>query len=110
MALVPAWQGERGRIGFDSGRVNGGRAADLHELIHVYAPNGNRFLAEGLAVYGHQHLGGHPAFPNFRRDLAEMVRGVATPELMQAIERVATPEPLERVHAQGEALAGGFVG
>jgi len=60
MALIPAWRGERGQIIFGAKRVNAGEAATVHEMIHVYAPNANRFLAEGLAVYGHDLLGGPP--------------------------------------------------
>ena len=63
MALIPAWRGERGQMIFGAKRVNAGEAATVHEMIHVYAPNANRFLAEGLAVYGHDLLGGHVPTP-----------------------------------------------
>src|SRR5262245_45827735 len=63
MALIPAWRGERGQMIFGAKRVNAGEAATVHEMIHVYAPNANRFLAEGLAVYGHNLLGGHVPTP-----------------------------------------------
>jgi hypothetical protein len=52
MALIPAWGGERGQMIFGAKRVNVGEAATVHEMIHIYAPNANRFLAEDLAVYG----------------------------------------------------------
>jgi hypothetical protein len=45
------------------------KAAILHELVHVFFPNGNRFLAEGLAVHLQDSLGGNPAFPNFGKPL-----------------------------------------
>jgi hypothetical protein len=63
MALIPAWRGERGQMVFGAKRVNAGQAATVHEMIHVYAPNANRFLAQGLAVYGHDLLRGHPPTP-----------------------------------------------
>ncbi len=50
---------------FPAWRVNAGKAAILHELAHVFFPNGNRFLAEGLAVYlqaGHWRQSGVSEF------------------------------------------------
>src|SRR5687767_1764421 len=44
MALIPAWRGERGQMIFGAKRVDAGEAATVHEMIHVYAPNANRFL------------------------------------------------------------------
>src|SRR5262245_26238075 len=44
-ALVPAWEGSRGRMEFPLWRVSTGKAAIAHELTHVFFPNGNRFLA-----------------------------------------------------------------
>jgi hypothetical protein len=72
MALIPAWRGERGQMIFGAKRVDAGEAATVHEMIHVYAPNASRFLAEGLAVYGHDLLGGPPAYPNFGKSLDEI--------------------------------------
>ncbi len=46
-------------------RARDSTGALLHEIVHIYAPNNNRFLAEGLAVYLHAKLAGNPAFPNF---------------------------------------------
>src|SRR5438105_3355781 len=77
MALVPAWRGQRGQMISGARRVNAGEAATIHELIHVYAPNANRMLAEGLAVYGHDKLGGHSAFPNWGRNLHQFVAAEA---------------------------------
>jgi hypothetical protein len=109
MALVPAWRGERGQMIFGAKRVQAGEAATVHEMIHVYAPNANRFLAEGLAVYGHDLLGGPPAFPNFGKSLDEIAVRSASRELLIALERTATPAPLEDVLKEGEAIAGSFV-
>jgi hypothetical protein len=50
-------------------RVRDNSGALLHEVVHVYAPNPNRFLAEGLAVYLHTKLAGNAALPNFGEDL-----------------------------------------
>ena len=109
MALVPAWRGERGQMIFGAKRVNAGEAATVHEMIHVYAPNANRFLAEGLAVYGHDLLGGPPAYPNFGKSLDEIAIRSASREMATALERTATPAPLENVSQDGEAIAGSFV-
>lgn len=73
-ALVPAWERRSGVLEFPPLRVVSGKAAILHELTHVYLPNGNRFLAEGLATYLQAHLGRNPAFPNFGRPLHGLAR------------------------------------
>jgi hypothetical protein len=109
MALIPAWRGERGQMIFGTKRVNAGEAATVHEMIHVYAPNANRFLAEGLAVYGHDLLGGPPAYPNFGKSLDDIAARSANRELAIALERTPTPNPLEAVSKEGEAIAGSFV-
>ena len=87
MALIPAWRGERGQMIFGAKRVNAGEAATVHEMIHVYAPNANRFLAEGLAVYGHDLLGGPPAYPNFGKSLDDIAGRSAKRELAMVLER-----------------------
>ena len=109
MALVPAWRGERGRMIFGSRRVNAREAAAIHEMIHVYAPNANRMLAEGLAVYGHDTLGGNRAYPNFGADIHRLAAPLATKAVLLTLERVGTPDPLEKVLPDGEAVAGSFV-
>lgn len=109
MALIPAWRGERGTMIFGAKRVNAGEAATVHEMIHVYAPNANRFLAEGLAVYGHDLLGGPPAYPNFGKSLDDLAARSVNREVAIALERTPTPNPLETVSKEGEAIAGSFV-
>jgi hypothetical protein len=78
MALVPAWYGKIGYIFFPDSVVNRGRAATVHEVTHVFAPNANRFLAEGLAVYTHEHLMGPSAFPNFGADVKMLAKNTQT--------------------------------
>lgn len=111
MALVPGWRGERGTMLMPLQRVKGNDAASLHELVHVYAPNGNRFLAEGLAVYAHEALKGRPAHPNFGRDLHEMARERTGDISLVALDKVPTPNDLghqaEPVNAY--VAAGSFV-
>ena len=68
-SLVPAWSGRAGYMEFPTWRVASRKAAIMHELVHVLFPNGNRFLAEGLAVHLQDSLGGNPAFPNFGKPL-----------------------------------------
>jgi hypothetical protein len=135
-ALVPAWDGCRGRMEFPLWRVRAGKAAILHELVHVYLPNGNRFLAEGLAIYLQAVLGGNPAFPNFGRPLHDVTRAhlrelvpardtagemalasidlaaldaVPTPNplALRAVERPGIEEP--RAQAAIYAIAGSFL-
>jgi hypothetical protein len=72
-SLVPTWSGRLGYMEFPTWRVAARKAAILHELVHVFFPNGNRFLAEGLAVHLQDALGGNPAFPNFGKPLHRTV-------------------------------------
>ena len=114
-ALVPAWHGRRGRLEFPLGRVVARKAAIAHELIHVYFPNGNRFLAEGLAIYLQSILGENPAFPNFgrplhdvaRERLREMAPGLLAEDVsalaavnLAELDAIPTPNPLALTAAQ----------
>ena len=101
-ALVPAWEGHRGAMEFPAWRVAAGKAAILHELVHLYLPNGNRFLAEGLATYLQACLGGNSAFPNFGRPLHDVARdclieiageSATALDSVQLVELDATPTP-----------------
>src|SRR5436190_20394621 len=109
-SLVPAWHGQSGHMEFPSWRVTAGEPAIAHELAHVFFPNANRFLAEGLAVCLQAKIGGNPAFPNFgtalhvlaRERLEQMlprfVRGEPTPLdhlHLAELDKIATPAPLE---------------
>jgi hypothetical protein len=108
-ALLPASVGRRGRMEFPAWRVVAGEAAIMHELVHVYFPNGNRLLAEGLAIYLQATIGKHPAFPNFGRPLNDVLLELLPkmiPELGRGdpgglaqlrvanLDRIATPSPL----------------
>jgi hypothetical protein len=108
-SLIPAWYGHRGRMEFPAWRVIAGEAAIMHELVHFYFPNGNRLLAEGLAVYLQAKIGGNPAFPNFgtpldeavREHLSEMVPEFTYGDLkslapihLAGLDAIATPNPL----------------
>jgi hypothetical protein len=94
---------------FPAWKVVAGEAAITHELVHVFFPNGNRLLAEGLAIYLQALIGGNPAFPNFGmplhdvvgESLSAMVPGFAhgSAEGLEKIriadlDRIATPSPL----------------
>jgi hypothetical protein len=112
-ALVPAFQGNRGFVEMPSRRVGDGTGALLHEIVHIYAPHRNRFLAEGLAVYLHAKLAGNPAFPNFGEDLGRLAaRDMPGVETLHALNVVRTPQPLGAVLDEKTAyvLAGSFVG
>jgi hypothetical protein len=108
-SLVPASLGRRGRMEFPAWKAIAGEAAIAHELTHVFFPNGHRLLAEGLAVYLQDKIGGNPAFPSFgtplhqvaRELLREMVPEFAAgkPESLAKIrladlDKIATPSPL----------------
>lgn len=135
-SLVPAWFGHPGRMEFPARRVAAGRAAIMHELVHVLFPNGNRLLAEGFAIALQAMLGGNPAFPNFGTPLHALARTLVpamVPEFspgepaslarlrLEALDAIATPAPLaltvagtvygEDPHGQAHLypLAGSFV-
>jgi len=95
---------------FPSWRVASRKAAIAHELVHVFFPSGNRFLAEGLAVYLQAEIGGNPAFPNFGRPLHELARKLLREMIpsfspghpdslaqlhLADLDAIATPSPLE---------------
>jgi len=85
----------------------------LHEIVHIYAPHENRFLAEGLAVYLHAKLAGNPAFPDFGVSLRTLAGpGLSGVESLDALNSVRTPRPLGTVMDERTAyvLAGSFVG
>jgi len=113
MALVPVWQGYRGDMVFPTSRVNEARAAITHEITHVIAPNQNRFLAEGLAVYAQAKLGTNPAYPNFGRQLDQAVQPYLDKVGLSALDAIATPGKLEIetiIDGRGAYLiAGSFV-
>jgi hypothetical protein len=129
-SLVPAWLGQRGRLEFSTWRMITGEAAIMHELVHLYFPNANRLLAEGLAVYLQANIGGNPAFPNFGVPLHEAVREYLPemapesrdgrqeslePTHLATLDTIATPYPLalsigrERYQARIYPIAGSFV-
>lgn len=92
--------------------VRARRSALLHEIVHVYAPNTNRFLAEGLAVHLQHKLGGNPAFPNFGKNLQLLARNrLSAISSLEPLDNVRTPRPLRTVMQEQDAyiLAGSFV-
>jgi hypothetical protein len=111
-SLVPAWSGRRGKMEFPISRVAAGKAAIAHELTHVYFPNANRFMAEGLALYVQAEIGSNPAFPNFGKPLHDLAREILAdivPEFhrdrlngvenlaplhLADLDAIATPNPL----------------
>jgi hypothetical protein len=112
-ALVPGYFGNRGFLEMPLHRARENTGALLHEIVHIYAPNTNRFLAEGLAVYLHAKLAGNSAFPNFGGDLRHLaVRALAGVESLGALNAVRTPQRLGTVMEEKTAyiLAGSFVG
>lgn len=113
MALVPAWRGHHGDMLFRAGTVRLGRAAITHEIVHVLAPNANRFLAEGLAVYTHADQRGQPAYPNYSKDLNTEAAKLLARADIGTLERLATPTRLQLPDLDGRdayIIAGSFVG
>ncbi|MFM9972818.1 MAG: hypothetical protein ACKVQK_30960 [Burkholderiales bacterium] len=112
-ALVPGHFGNRGFLEMPLRRYIAGDGALLHEIVHIYAPNANRFLAEGLATYLHARLGGNAAFPNYGKNLSDLARDeLPFVSSLAPLNGVRTPTPLESVMNERIAyiLAGSFVG
>lgn len=111
-ALVPAYLGNRGFMEMPLRSVLRNNGALLHEIVHIYAPHDNRFLAEGLAVYLQSRLGGNTALPNEGEPLAKLARRhLPSSETMAKLNAVQTPVPLGRVmdDMTADLLAGSFV-
>jgi hypothetical protein len=68
-ALLHVYDGNRGYVEFPTGGVKKKNSAVMHEITHIIAPNYNRFLAEGLAVYMQERFQRNGAPPIFGRDL-----------------------------------------
>jgi len=80
-------------------RVRENTGGLLHEIVHIYAPHDNRFLAEGLAVYLHATLAGNPAFPQLRRGPASFgCSGPVGGSVSHRIEQCADPSTVEQHH------------
>src|ERR1700722_5772968 len=95
-ALVHVWAGRGGRMEFPASRVLSCKAAITHELVHVLFPNGNRFLAEGLAVHLQAVIGGNPAFPNFGKPLHDRARELLQEMIPGFLD--GDPKSLEQLH------------
>ena len=133
-SLVPGWMGFGGQMEFPRWRVADRTAAIMHELGHVFFPNGNRLLAEGLAIHLQDAIGSNPAFPNFGKPLhdtaRDKLRGLGPAASLENtlarfslgdLDAIATPSPLtlrvgdtvfgEEPRGQGfiYPLAGSFV-
>jgi hypothetical protein len=103
-SLVPAWTGQRGRMEFPAYRVAGGDASIAHELTHVLFPNGNRMLAEGVAINVQNEVSTVPVYPNFGEPLEDLVAAFfSTYEdpidrlwdmNLDAFEQISTPDEL----------------
>jgi hypothetical protein len=106
-SLVPAWQGQRGWMEFPAHRAVVGEAAIAHELIHVLFPNGNRMLAEGLAVYlQHKLFPRLAVFPNYSEPLEKPVEAFLNQTFpdsssgalwnmdLDGLESISTPDDL----------------
>jgi hypothetical protein len=105
--------GKPGNTEMPLARVHDGRGALLHEITHSYAPNANRFLQEGLAVYLQEKIGGNPAFPNFGRKLHVLARdALSSVRSLETLNSVRFPRPLSAVMDERTAyvLAGSFAG
>ena len=112
-ALVPGHFGNRGFLEMPLRAARENTGTLLHEIVHIYAPHHNRFLAEGLAVYLQATLAGNPAFPNFGKDLRRLAaQSLAGVDSLEALHRLQTPRPLGTVMEEKTAyiLAGSFVG
>jgi hypothetical protein len=112
MALLPGWRGNLGTMLFRSRTTRSKSSAITHEVVHIFAPNGNRLLAEGFAIYAHEILAGRPAFPNFGRELHGVAKEFLESTDLVALDAFATPRPLKTDNltgGQAYIVAGSFM-
>jgi len=112
MALVPGWRGNRGTMLFRTRATSSGFSAITHEVVHVFAPNANRFMAEGFAVFAHEHLGGRRAYPAFGRELHSAAKPLPDAADLSALDRRLTPRRLQSDDLDGKEayiVAGSFM-
>ena len=64
-ALVPAYLGDRGFMEMPLRRARDNSGALLHEIVHIYAPSRNRFLA-GISM--------NPLSPRYAGTRARLIR------------------------------------
>jgi hypothetical protein len=94
-ALIPAYRGDRGFMEMPLISVKRNSGPLLHEIVHIYAPNDNRFLAEGLAVYLQYKLGGNLTSFMGENTLDDLVRDrISESDSLQVYNKVRTPRPL----------------
>ena len=112
-SLLPN-QGNPGYTEMPLARVKDNRGGLLHEITHSYAPNANRFLQEGLAVYLQDRIGGNISFPNFGRNLHTLARsGLSASDLLEELNNIRFPRRLATARVPERTayvLAGSFVG
>ena len=104
--------GAPGKIEMPLARVRDKTGPLLHEIVHNYAPNQNRFLQEGLGVYLQDRMGGNPGFPNFGQHLHSLARrSLSSVSSLERLNEVRFPQPLSTVIPERAAylLAGSFV-
>ena len=97
---------------FRTRTTRAGRSAIIHEVIHVFAPNGNRFLAEGIAVYAHEYLEGRDAYQNFGYELHEAAMEHLDSANLSAMDDIATPRPMRTQdldRKEAYIIAGSFI-
>ena len=113
MAMIPAWRGHRGNMLFMSEKTRKHVSPVLHEVTHIFASNANRFLAEGLAVYAQEHLGGQRAYPNFGRDLHKAAKPYADWADLPMLDAIVVPKglltPDRPQQLKAYTVAGSFV-
>lgn len=113
MAMIPAWRGHHGNMLFRSEKTRERKSPVLHEVVHIFAPNANRFVAEGLAVYAHERLGGQPAYPNFGRDLHKAAKPYADWADLPKLDAIVVPKglltPDRPQQLKAYTVAGSFV-
>jgi hypothetical protein len=104
-ALLPAWEGHRGRMIFPARRARDGKAAIVHELAHVHAPNQVRFLAEGYSIYLEEMIGNIEAYPTLGHSIERGVTAFRNPALaavkLDRFDGVST----QRGHQLGDNVA-----
>src|SRR5215510_43785 len=110
-SLVPGYFGKRGFMEMPLRGVRDNTGPLLHEIVHIYAPNNNRFLAEGFAVYLHTKLGGGSSLSQLWRGLAPFSCPLTVGgKIFSDVEQCADARPVEQCNGRTDCLCfSGFV-
>lgn len=112
-ALTSFWNGRGSKIYIPLNVVAKNQTPTINTLTQLVLPNGNRFLAEGLAVYLESEMGPHRSYPNFGKNLEESITPFLGKVNLKKLDATPTPfrinKRIKLSEKQALLTAGSFV-